>query len=287
MGNLHSAAASGPPYGARDGKRRNRVRAAIFIRSFTAVRRVAATRRRPNHVRTVSPLIPPFLGARPKSNNAISRRLRRELSKLLFALLPPTDSPSSHHYLWGLRARHTACHLTCEVICGGVAWPAQQRLKEGESGWCKGAGFAVDTRSHDVIVPLTHLREAATRDDGPRATFYVVHICIPPRRGRKDRFRTLPSTRESRSYRRWFYRIDRESTLLPVISGNTRIWSSPATLPHPRSHCWLFRYANRVFVHDARDESSLNFVPCWGLIVWNKLLNICLHDICYKLNFYC
>lgn len=33
------------------------VRAAIFIRSFTGERGAAATRRRPNHVRTVSPLI--------------------------------------------------------------------------------------------------------------------------------------------------------------------------------------------------------------------------------------
>lgn len=106
---------------------------------------------------------PPFVGARPKSNNAISERLRRELSQPLFAFLPPTDSrASSHHYLWGLRARHTACppHVWGHMHRGSHG--QQQRLEEGKSRWCKEAGFAVDTRSHDMIVPLTHLQEAAT-----------------------------------------------------------------------------------------------------------------------------
>lgn len=199
MGNLHSAAASGAPYGARAGKRRNQyVRQSLSDLSppsEESCSQPSSTEPRAHsftpYPRSLNPRFHPP-SARPKSNNAISGRLRRELSKLLFAFLPPTDSrASSHHYLWGLRARHTACppHVWGHMHPGSHG----RRLEEGKSRWCKEAGSAVDTRSYDVIVPLTHLRGAATRDDGPRAAFYVVNICIPPRRGRKDRFRTFPS----------------------------------------------------------------------------------------------
>jgi len=49
-------------------------------------------------------------------------------------------------------------HFTCEVTCA-KGRHGQQRLEEGESRRCKEADFVVDTRSYDVIVPLTHLRE--------------------------------------------------------------------------------------------------------------------------------
>lgn len=49
--------------------------------------------------------------------------------------------------------------------------------------------------------------------------------------------------------------IDYLTCNFQVIRG----YDPPAALPHPRSRCSLFLYVNRIFVHDARNESSLDF----------------------------
>lgn len=120
-------------------KTKKSARAAIFIRSFTAEREAALST---SSTDPRSPSFQPlssFSGSLPstlvpalvlerlnraawaKSNNAISGRLRREAFEATFRASAADDHcscASSHHYLWGPRARHTtACRgeVTCEV----------------------------------------------------------------------------------------------------------------------------------------------------------------------------
>lgn len=191
------------PYGVCFQKTKKSARAAIFIRSFTGERggrpSTSSTDPRspgfnPSPPFQVLAIVPSLVLERlnrsvwAKSNNAISGRLRRELSELLFALLPPTTARAPavtiiyEGRVPGIRYG-VPPHVRGEVTCAEVTWPTRKRLEEGESGGrCKGVTTLVDTRSsYDVVGDhaarsLSISKPPSLWDDGPRAAFPVLHI---------------------------------------------------------------------------------------------------------------
>lgn len=140
MRNLHSAAASGVPYGARIGKRRNRyVRQSLSDLSLPN-EEPAATRRQPNHVRTVSPFIPVY--------STLVFTHRSPDLKVIMQYQDDFVGSSRSYFSLFYRRRTLApvvtiiyegcvpgiqrAHLTCEVTCTGVAWPAAAARRRQE-----------------------------------------------------------------------------------------------------------------------------------------------------------